>query len=349
MQKIIACCWSLLLALVIAGCAPYRDLPAGSVKDIDCAVVERQAVMVTAPLPDEAPPSSDYVIGSGDVLFVNVNGRPELSTNSLGNNVKISGSRVDGSGAIQLPLAGSVEVAGLTVPKAALRVAEAYRPFLKEPWAVLEVAEFRSRPLYLLGQFRRSGVVYMDRPLTLLQGIGMGDGFDGQANIRAARLIRNNRTMPVDLYDLLVNGDQKQNVWLQPGDTVFLPDSRNQQVFVFGAVKKPGPVPIPQSGLTLSQAIASAELREIGYDFRHVRVIRSYSPTKGELMVVDFDRILRGEALTVALREGDIIYVPKSGVGTWNDAIAEILPSLQAVSAILQPFVQIKFLSDNND
>jgi polysaccharide export outer membrane protein len=335
--------------LAVAGCAPYRDLPSGSVKAIDCAVVERQAVTVTANLADDAPPSPDYVIGAGDVLFVNVNGRPELSTNGLGNTVKIAGSRVDGSGAIQLPLAGAVGVAGLTVPQAAARVADAYRPYLRDPWAVLEVAEFRSRPLYLLGQFRRSGVVYMDRPLTLLQGIGLGDGFDTQANIRAARLIRNNRIMPVDLYDLLVNGDQTQNIWLQPGDTVFLPDSRNQQVFVFGAVKKPGPVPIPQSGLSLSQAIASAELREIGYDFRHVRVIRSYSPTKGELMVVDFDRILRGESLPVALREGDIVYVPKSGVGTWNDAIAEILPSLQAVSAILQPFVQIKFLSDDDD
>jgi polysaccharide export outer membrane protein len=48
------------------------------------------------------------------------------------------------------------------------------------------------------------------------------------------------------------------------------------------------------------------------------------------------------------LREGDIVYVPKSGVGTWNEALAEILPSLQAISAILQPFVQIKFLGDND-
>jgi polysaccharide export outer membrane protein len=348
MPRTVVCCWSLLLALVVAGCAPYRDLPAGSVKNIDAAVVERQAVTVAASAAADPPPPADYVIGSGDVLFVNVNGRPELSTAGLGNNVKISGSRVDGSGAIQLPLAGSVAVAGLTVPKAGQRVAEAYRPYLKEPWAVVEVAEYRSRPLYLLGQFRRSGVIYMDRPLTLLQGIGLGDGFDGQANIRGARLIRNNRIMPVDLYDLLLNGDQTQNVWLQPGDTIFLPDNRNQQVFVFGAVKKPGPVPIPQGGLTLSQAIASAELREIGYDFRHVRVIRSHSPTRGELMVVDFDRILRGEALPMVMREGDIIYVPKSGVGTWNDAIAEILPSLQAVSAILQPFVQIKFLGDDD-
>ncbi len=63
-------------------------------------------------------------------------------------------------------------------------------------------------------------------------------------------------------------------------------------------------------------------------------------------MVVDFDKILRGDAMPFPLQQGDIIYVPKSGLGTWNDAINEILPSLQAFSALLQPFVSIKYLSD---
>ena len=62
-------------------------------------------------------------------------------------------------------------------------------------------------------------------------------------------------------------------------------------------------------------------------------------------MVVDFDKIMRGDALPLVLRNGDIIYVPKSNLGGWNDAIAEILPSLQAFSAVLQPFVNIKYLS----
>jgi polysaccharide export outer membrane protein len=63
-------------------------------------------------------------------------------------------------------------------------------------------------------------------------------------------------------------------------------------------------------------------------------------------MVVDVGGMMRGEALPFQLMDGDIIYVPKNELGTWNDALAEILPSLQAISAILQPFVQIKFLSE---
>jgi polysaccharide biosynthesis/export protein len=185
----------------------------------------------------------------------------------------------------------------------------------------------------------------MDRPLNLLQGIAMGNGYDSTADISAARLIRDKKTMPVDIYDLLTNGDQRQNVWLKANDTIYIPDNRNRQVFVFGAVVKPGPVPIPSDGLSLAQAIASAQLRDTGFDLNYVRIIRSYSATRGELMVVDFEKIMRGDAPPLILRNGDIVYVPKSNLGSWNDAINEILPTLQAISAILQPFVQIKFLS----
>ena len=185
----------------------------------------------------------------------------------------------------------------------------------------------------------------MDRPLTLVQGLALGNGFDASANLKGARLTRDGKIVAVDLYDLLQNGDARQNTWLKGGDTLYIPDNKNLQIFVFGAVKKPGAVPMTPGGLNLAQAIASAELRDTGYDFRHIRIIRSLSTTRGELIVVDYDRVLRGEALPIQLAEGDIVYVPKSGFGTWNDVIADILPSLQTISAILQPFVSIKFLS----
>lgn len=331
--------------LLTGGCVTYTDTPAGtsrSIEGLPLPIVERQAVVVPALTP-EPPPSRDYTIGSGDILAININGRPEFAAGSA---AKVPGSRVDGSGRVNLPLVGAVPVAGLTLAQAQARIQEASRKYLQDPWVVVEVAEYRSRPLYLLGQFRASGTYYLDRPLTLVQGVALGGGFDGSANLRGARLSRDNKIMPVDIYDLLTSGDQSQNVWLKGGDTLFIPDNRNQQVFIFGSVKKPGPLPMPAGGINLAQAIASAELRDIGYDFRYVRIIRSLSTTRGELLVVDFEKMLRGETLPLQLAEGDIIYVPRNRFGNWNDAIAEILPSLQLVSAILQPFVSIKYLSD---
>lgn len=331
-----------------SGCAPYSDLRPGTVKQIESsAVVDRQTVAVPA-IEAGSAPSPDYIIGPNDVLYVNINGRPEFLVASGNLNSKVQGSRVDGNGDVHLPLVGKVSVAGLTVTQAQERIQKALRKYLQEPWVVVEIADYKSRPLYLLGQFKSSGTQYMDRPLTLLQGIALGNGYDASANLRGARLIRAGRTVPVDIYDLLTRGDSRANVWLQPGDTIYIPDNLSQQVFIFGAVKKPGPVPMQQGGLNLAQAIANAELRETGYDFHHVRIIRSVSTTRGELLVIDFDRVLRGEALPIPLMGGDIVYVPKSEFGTWNDVIADIMPTLQAISALLQPFVNIKFLSEHN-
>lgn len=334
----------IVILTMLSGCATYADLPHGTVKQISSAITEKESITLPPELPSTTPPP-DYLIGTGDVLMVSVAGKPEFTTSVQSTGGKLQGSRVDGTGAIHLPLIGPVKVVGLTVSQAAGKLQEMLQKYIKDPSVVVEVAEYRSQPLYLLGQFKNAGTYYLDRPLTLTQGIALGNGFEQSANLASARISRENRIMRIDLADLLLGGDTKQNIWLKGGDSIYIPDSRGQQIFVFGAVKKPGPLPMPPSGLNLAQAVAAVDFRDSGHDIKHVRIIRSISPTRGELLVVDLEKILRGEALPLQLQEGDIVFVPKNGFGTWNDAIAEILPSLQTVSAILQPFVSIKYLS----
>jgi polysaccharide export outer membrane protein len=57
---------------------------------------------------------------------------------------------------------------------------------------------------------------------------------------------------------------------------------------------------------------------------------------------------MNGLAMPMSLMDGDIIYVPKTTMGGWNEAIQELLPSLQLISGVLQPFVQIEYLKDSN-
>lgn len=348
MKKIVSGSQAVLILLstlaLLSGCAKFNDLPPGTIKETSSAVTERESV-VLAPEKLEAPPSLDYVIGSGDVIQVTVANKPEFSAVPVSGNTKVNGSRVDGTGSIHLPYLGAVEVAGLTIAQTRAKLQTLLQKYIKDPWVVAEVAEYHSQPLYLLGQFKNSGAYYLDRPLTLVQGLSLGNGFDTTANLRGARISRGGKIMRVDLADLLLSGDSRQNIWLQGGDTIYIPDNRNQQVFVFGAVKKAGPVPMPSEGLNLAQAVAVADFKDSGFDINHLRIIRSISPTRGELLVVDFEKILRGEAMPLQLQDGDIVYVAKNRFGSWNDAIAEILPSLQAVSAILQPFVSMKYLS----
>jgi polysaccharide export outer membrane protein len=245
-----------LFALLVSGCAPYGAYPPGTVKQIN-SVVEKETISLASQKAGTAPMSDEYLLGPGDVLFVNVSGKPEFSTVAIG-----KGSRVDGAGNLHLPLVGSVKVSGLTLEQAQAVVRKAFGAYIKDPWAVIEIADYRTK-----------------------------------------------------------------------------------QVFIFGAVKKPGSVPMPLVGLNLAQAIAASDLRDAYFDLSRVRIIRSLSATQGELIVVDFEKVLQGDALPFPLRDGDIVYVPKNRFGNWNDALAEILPSLQIFSAVLSPFVSLKYLS----
>ncbi len=348
-----------IVPLLLASCATDEGLKAGMRKSITVPappaaspIVEKVAVKADEAPPGPAPADLDYEVGIGDVLAVMVYGRPDLSTGVTATGytntaaIATRGSRVDGSGDLHLPLAGTVHVAGLSVKAIGDSVEVSLSRFVKEPSVVVEVMEYHSRPIYLMGQFRTPGVYYMDRPMTFLQGITLGNGFDASANLRGVRMLRDKKIAPVDVYSLILDGRIEQNIWLRPGDTIFLPDNRNQNVFVFGAVNKPGPIPMPQGRMNLLEAIAAADPRSVGSKLEHVRIIRSLTTTTGELLVVDVAAIRRGETVPMQLAEGDVVYVPRNAFGTWNDAIAEILPSLQAVSALLQPFVQIKFLND---
>lgn len=330
----------------LTACAGHEGLKAGLRRSIDAPampVVEKIKVDAAPAVPDPPPATLDYQVGSGDILNILVYNRPDMSSGSKVEGAK--GSRVDGSGNIHLPLVGAISVAGMTVSQIRETVEAALRKFMQEPSVVVEMVEYRSKPLYLMGQFRTPGVYYMDRPMNFLQGIALGSGFDASANLRGVRLLRDKKIAPVDVYSLIMDGKIDQNVWLRAGDTVFLPDNRLQNIFVFGNVNKPGPQPMPQGRMNLLEAIASADLRSTGSDLQNVRIIRSLTTTTGELLVVDLASIRRGEALPLQLMEGDVIYVPRDAFGTWNDAINDILPSLQAVSTLLQPFVSIAYLT----
>lgn len=341
-RKAVFVVW-LLMGLFLAACASFPDLPAGTVKEVRSAVVELQQVAV--PVPDLEEAVLEYRVGPGDVLAIAI---PGMSAGKTAPGEQPQGFRVYSSGKVLLPMVGGVAVGGLTVDEVQEKLQQVFRPFIKEPVITIEILEYKSQPLYLLGKFNQSGVQYLDRPISLIQGIALGGGLADAANLRGARLVRQNRIVPVDIYELMYNNDLRQNVALRPGDTVYVPGNEQQNVFVLGAVAKEGPIPMINGRLSLPQALSAAGVGKSSYDQSRIRIIRSHSPTRGQLMVVDLGRIMAGEALPLPLQDGDIVYVPRSGVGDWNVALSEMLPTLQAFSAVLQPFVQIKFLSESD-
>ena len=249
-----------------------------------------------------------------------------------------------------------LKLTDMTIEEIQTLLTREIKTYIKKPMVTVEIRDFKSQPLYLLGKFNKPGLHYMDRPTNVMHGISMGSGLHETANLRSARLLRSERVQPVDIYNLLYNNDLRQNVQLRSGDTIFVPGNEEQQVFVFGEVGHPGPVQMVNGRLNLLQALSSADIGNSGssgdrrypYDHERVRIIRSLSPTHGQLMVVDMSKMLDGHVMPMPMMNGDIVFVPTTDVGNWNEAISQILPSLQLISGTLQPFVQIKYLNDGD-
>jgi polysaccharide export outer membrane protein len=302
-----------------------------------------------------------YHVGPGDTLLVAVYNHPELAIStyagSIGaaaasSNGRTAGLYVDNDGTIQFPMIGSVAVAGKTVDQLRQFLEQSLARFVKEPKVTVQVIFNGSIRYYLLGQFNQPGMKFADRPMNLLEGISLGGSIVmDHASLTGAYVARKGKRLPVNFRRLLREGDMHQNISLRGGDTIVVPDNLSEQAFVFGGSagsnSRGGAVPFLNGRLDILQALAQA-----GIGFREraqgrlseVRIIRSEAD-RGSFFVVDVNKILRGAAGSFLLSPGDIVFVPETSITSWNEAILQILPSLQTISGLLNPFVQIKYLS----
>ena len=281
-------------------------------------------------------PKRAYRVGPGDDLRFNIFGEEGMSDLL---------ARVDAEGYVQLPVVDAQRVTGQTTREIQSRLIEEYSDYFVEPWITVELANAESHPLYFLGEFRAPGVHYMEFATELIEALALAEGLEEDAYLPGARLIRRNHVCTVDLNGLLKNGDFSQNVWMESGDIIFAPLKEDMRVYVLGAVGSPGAITFGADGRTLLEALSVAGGPiEPKARLNEIRIIRSFSATRGELILVDASDMLAGKRLDFALEPGDVIYVPQSVIGSWNQAVGEILPGLQLISGILTPIALIDSL-----
>ena len=345
------------LCLLIAALFACSSPPV-IVRQLPSPVKARQVDTLDPKLLDAAlggNPNEPYRVGPGDRLIVAVYGHPELSIGQYVGPAPTTsqGLVIDNDGTIQFPLVGSVQVAGKSADELRGYLERELAVYVKDPRVTVQISFNGSLRFYLLGQFENPGLKYSDRPVRLLEALALGGSVQLQtASLRSAYISRDNKRLPVNFYRLIREGDLTQNIKLKTGDVILIPDSQNEKAFVFGGATgsnpRGGAVPFNNGKLSLLQALVEA-----GFGIRErtqsrlseVRIIRSEGD-RGELFIVDATQILDGKAASFELVPGDIVYVPTTAITSWNEALVQLLPTLQVVSGILSPFVQIKYLSD---
>lgn len=343
-----------LFCMTLAACAEgpmqSHDIPSVTAT-VPSAIVSTQTQTIPMPpshAPGEYNTNRPYVLGASDVISVSVYLHPELSAPSLGAQSGLGGVMVTSDGTVGLPLVGNIKVGGLTITQAQQRIQSVYATYINNPNVTVQLVAPQSLRYYLLGEFSSPGVKYPGHALDLLDALSLGGSVNlANADLYQAYVAKGTQKLPVDLHALLVNGDLSQNIVLDSGDTIVIPPSSTEDAFVFGSVGKPGAVPFQAGSLSLLQALSVADMDLTNYSaskLGQIHIIRSNGNT-AHFIIVDAAKIVKGEAMPFQLEPGDIVFVPPNGLASWNQVMNLLLPSLNTVNSILNPFVSIKYLS----
>ena len=252
-------------------------------------VTAQTAAPAQAPVPP-ATFNATYKIGASDVLSIKVFNEEALTNKYV----------VDSDGSITFPLIGRFQVAGKTTRQIEEDLTKALEPdWLKRAQVSVEIATFRSRSIYVMGEVRTPGRYNIEGPMTLLEVIANAGSTtaaasntiivqrykDGLAAAVSAPVATGDtrwaEVTRINLEDLR-EGKLSANLLLQDSDMIIVPPA--ERFYVSGSVKAPGSF-VLRPGMTVRQAITEAGgLTERG-STRGLKIIRK--DAKGREIEVD--------------------------------------------------------------
>jgi len=165
---------------------------------------------------------SKYIIGPGDAVNVFIYRVPELS-------VEVP---VRPDGLISTPLVPDVMALGKTPSQLAGDIENRLKKYIKDPNVTIMVTSFAGPPdrqIKVIGEVAQPLAMPYHVELSLLDVMIATKGVTKFAAGNRAVIVRQEPTGPrtynVRLDDLLKDGDVTQNVPMQPGDTLYVPQS----------------------------------------------------------------------------------------------------------------------------
>lgn len=259
-----------------------------------------------------------YHLGSGDVLRLDVYGRPE-----------VSGKHVIGpDGKITVPLIGDVFINNMTREESLAELQKRLKLYFTAPVTTLAIEEYTSNQVTVLGRVERAGMQRFPHPPTLaevLAGAGAMPILDKQATLTRCAIMRGrDKLIWVDLKALLT-GDPAYNIRMKKGDIIFIPDSSDTSVYVLGAVPKPGSYRLtPRMNVLDALAQAGGPTEDALPDR-----IGVYRAGAQQVEIINFKNVIDpSRNANYALNDGDVIFVPTSTLADFGYVMRQLAPGL---------------------
>ncbi|MFB3925661.1 MAG: polysaccharide biosynthesis/export family protein [Syntrophales bacterium] len=305
----------------------------------------------------------EYIIGPGDVITINFwEGTKVTPYNAI----------VRPDGKITYSFIDNITVSGLTANEVNEKLTSALRKYIREPRLEVIVKEYKSKSALLFGQinvlqqgtsgpgrYALTGKTTILDLIVMAGGAIMGKGGgvtgmvggvtslgtfapsssvisvpeSGNADLRNVEVVRRGRKYTVNLYDAMFRGDVSQNIIIDNGDIVTVPElpTFGERVYVLGEVTTQGIYRLKDaSDLLASISIAGGPTRiAVKSD---IKIIRGYRERQGKPLILsaNLDDILkRGDlAQNIPLLDGDVVYIPRTAIGDINEFIVNTVPLL---------------------
>ena len=282
------------------------------------------------------PSDGGYLLGPEDLLEITVWGYGDLT--------RVVAVRPDGQ--ISVPLAGTVPAAGRTAERLAQDLTRAFAKYIINPQVTVSVREFRKIRVSMLGQVAHPGTYTLPPGARILDAISIASGVTDNAALPQAQLVRaSGETRTVSLDSLLLRQDMSQNLVVEPGDTLLIPEDTTNKYYVLGDVNHPGVYPI-KGDVTVLQALANAggpvlhgtSTSKTAHIVRHVDPSQgpvtasvqrdgqqSIANGNGVMITKDLGKLYQGDLRqNETLRPGDVMVVP----APWIAGLGNILSIL---------------------
>lgn len=180
---------------------------------------------------EHAVQSSEYRLGPGDRLAINLWGESPLSFDL----------RVTLQGTLVIPQVDEVDVNGLTLDEARTRIGEHLSRRFRNQQFTVTLLQLRRFQVHVTGQVAHPGAVLATALDRVLDVIARAGGPLEDSGLRRVEILhRDGSVRSADVFRYIRTGDIHHNPHLQDGDVIRVP-FRGSQVYLYGAVHSPGP------------------------------------------------------------------------------------------------------------
>ena len=160
------------------------------------------------------PVPTDYLLGPGDNLKIILYGSENRSFTN----------QITREGDILLPGLGPISIAGLTFNDAKDLILNKIENETVGVEASISMGALRTIDIYILGNAYQPGVYNVSALSTITNALFSSGGINESASLRNIQLKRQGEVISnLDFYDLLLKGDNSNDLRLQNGDVIFIP------------------------------------------------------------------------------------------------------------------------------